>query len=81
LQSLAEQKAEEFKMYWIYIENMLKNFGGMTLDKIYNFLCSVAEPSSSNSSIDNSLEDLKKFLNQMVVEDKLEFQGGLYKIK
>ena len=64
-------------MYWIYIENMLKNFGGMTLDKIYNFLCSVAEPSSS----DNSLEDLKNFLNQMIVEDKLEFQGGLYKIK
>ncbi|CAB4423597.1 unnamed protein product [Rhizophagus irregularis] len=83
IQSLAEQKAEEFKMYWAYIENMLKNLGGMTLEKIHNILCSVAEPtsSSSNSSFDNNLEDLKSFLNQMVVEDKLEFQGGLYKAK
>lgn len=70
-------------MYWAYIENMLKNLGGMTLEKIHNILCSVAEPtsSSSNSSFDNNLEDLKSFLNQMVVEDKLEFQGGLYKAK
>lgn len=60
---------------------MLKNLGGMTLEKIHNILCSVAEPTSSNSSFDNNLEDLKSFLNQMVVEDKLEFQGGLYKVK
>jgi len=79
---LVEQKAEEFKMYWIYIENMLKNLGSMTLEKIHGMLRSVAEPSSSSSnSIDNGLEDLKKFLNQMVEEDKLEFQGGLYKVK
>ncbi|CAI2194697.1 20371_t:CDS:2, partial [Funneliformis geosporum] len=81
IQSLAEQKAEEFKMYWVYIENMLKNLGGMTLEKIYGILCSVAEPSSSSNSIDNNLEDLKMFLNQMVEEDKLEFQGGIYKVK
>ncbi|CAG8517230.1 14060_t:CDS:2 [Funneliformis mosseae] len=81
VQSLAEQKAEEFKMYWVYIENMLKNLGGMTLEKIYGVLCSVAEPSSSSNGIDNSLEDLKMFLNQMVEEDKLEFQGGIYKLK
>jgi hypothetical protein len=68
-------------MYWGYIENMLKNLGGMPLEKIHNILCSVAEPSLSNSSIDNNLEDLKSFLNQMVIEDKLEFQGGLYKVK
>ncbi|RIA89030.1 hypothetical protein C1645_773520 [Glomus cerebriforme] len=81
IQFTAEQKAEEFKMYWIYIENMLKNLGGMTLEKIHNILCSVAEPSSSNSRMDNNLEDLKIFLSQMVAEDKLEFQSGLYKVK
>jgi len=73
IQSLVEQKSEEFKMYWIYIENMLKNLGGMTLEKIHGTLCSVAEPSSSSSNcIDNDLKDLKIFLNQMVEEDKLE---------
>ncbi|KAI9139125.1 hypothetical protein BKA69DRAFT_1030788, partial [Paraphysoderma sedebokerense] len=78
IQTAEEKQAEDMSIYWSYIVGMLTNLGSLPIDRIHSMLSIfVQAPNKFNRSI----EDLRDFLALMVREDKLDFSGGVYKLK
>lgn len=66
------------RVYWLFIQNFLTNFGPQTLDKIQSMMSMfIQEP----VQYARSLDELRAFLALMIREDRLEFAGGMYKLK
>lgn len=77
VQSASARAAEEMKVYWSYIQGMLKNLGSCPVEKIHSFL-KILVPAEKMYS--KSQEDLEQFLNLMVDEEQLEITGNLYSL-
>jgi anaphase-promoting complex subunit 2 len=77
VQSAAARAAEEMKVYWSYIQGMLKNLGPCPVEKIHSFL-KILVPADQMYS--KSQEDLEQYLNLMVEDEKLEMSGNLYSL-
>lgn len=65
------------QVYWQFIVGMLTNLGPLASSRIQTMLSMFVQ----TPKYEKTENDLKKFLNQMVHEDKLEFVGGEYKLK
>ena len=72
--SSADQREEEFEMFWSYIVGMLTNLESMPLDRIYQTLRLFA------SSVECDIEELRAFLDTKVRQHKLSFSGGQYRL-
>ncbi|RUS32149.1 hypothetical protein BC938DRAFT_476169 [Jimgerdemannia flammicorona] len=78
LQSAQEKEAEEMRIYWLFVQNFLTNFGPQSLDKIQGMMTMFVQ---SPTQYSRSAEELRAFLALMIRENRLEFGGGMYKLK
>ena len=72
--SSADQREEEFEMFWSYIVGMLTNLESMPLDRIFQTLRLFA------SAVECDIEELRAFLDTKVRQHKLAFSGGQYRL-
>jgi len=75
LQSNKDQEAEQMRIYWTFISNMVTNLGGITIERMHQML-EVCLPNYKGQ-----IEQLRSFLELMVQENKLELNGDIYSIK
>lgn len=73
--STSDQREEEFKVFWSYIEGMLFNLDSLPLDRIHQMLKMFA---AQDPGMDFSQQELKNFLQRKVKEQKLVFAAGVY---
>ncbi|RKP08253.1 hypothetical protein THASP1DRAFT_15889 [Thamnocephalis sphaerospora] len=76
--SAADQRAEQLRLYWNFIKNMLTSLGSMPLDRIHSMLSMFMQ---GPVRFERSPAELREFLDLMVREDKLELVGGMYRLK
>jgi hypothetical protein len=75
---IKDKIAEDFDIYWSYVNGMLTNFGSLTSQRIHMMLTMfVNGPTKFNKSLD----DLESFLNFKVKEEMLEFIDGMYSLR
>ena len=72
--SSADQREEEFEMFWSYIVGMLTNLESMPLDRIFQTLRLFA------LAVKCDIEELRAFLDTKVRQHKLAFSGGQYRL-
>ena len=72
--SSADQREEEFEVFWSYIVGMLTNLESLPLDRIYQTLRLFV------SSVEWDMEELRAFLDTKVRQHKLAFSGGQYRL-
>lgn len=65
---------EEMRRYETFIFGMLRNLGSMSSEQIHTRLAPFIQPA-------RPLADIKRLLEVMVVEDKLDHQGTVFSIK
>ena len=65
-------------MYWSYVTGMLTNLSSLSLERIYGMLKMFAM--AGDSSVQCSLDDVKKFLQGKVLDGELIYTGGMYKL-
>ncbi|KAJ1673897.1 Anaphase-promoting complex subunit 2 [Spiromyces aspiralis] len=75
IKSDADEKAETMRVYWQYIVGMLTNLGALPLERIHMMLGMFMDGPPP------STDELRAFLSLMVREDKLEFTGGMYRLR
>lgn len=76
--SETDQTIESMRVYWTFVQGMLTNLGSLPLDRIHsmlNMFAKVPTPYSKTSA------ELKRFLEVMVQEEKVEYVDGMYKLK
>lgn len=74
----SEKCIENLQVYWSFINGMLTNLGDLPIDRIQNMLCLFVQ---TPQKYECSMEELKKFLDHLVDEDKLVFKKGVYSLK
>jgi len=74
----SDQRAEELKVFWSYIYNMLVNLESLPLDRIFQMLKMFAVQGPSAVEID--IEELRSFLDERVRQHELLFSGGQYRL-
>jgi anaphase-promoting complex subunit 2 len=73
-----ERREEEMLVFATFITGMLTNLGALSADRIQTMLTMfVQQP----VKYDRSQDELERFLNTLVRDDKLECNGGVYKLK
>ena len=74
----SDQRAEELKVFWSFIYNMLVNLESLPLDRIFQMLRMFAMQGSNAVEID--IEELRSFLDERVRQHELLFSGGQYRL-
>eukprot|EP00237_Pycnococcus_provasolii_P009737 CAMPEP_0198717778 /NCGR_PEP_ID=MMETSP1471-20131121/46443_1 /TAXON_ID=41880 /ORGANISM="Pycnococcus provasolii, Strain RCC733" /LENGTH=139 /DNA_ID=CAMNT_0044478395 /DNA_START=18 /DNA_END=437 /DNA_ORIENTATION=+ len=75
--SKEEQESDNMAVYESYIMGMLTNFDSLSLERIHNMLkMFVVSP-----KYDKSQAELSKFLQRLVTDEKLMYDGGMFKKK
>ena len=74
----ADQREEEFGMFWSYIMGMLTNLDSMPLERIYQTLRIFV--TQGPSAVECDMEELRAFLDTKVRQHKLAFSGGQYRL-
>lgn len=77
--SAHELREEELQVFWTYIVGMLTNLDGLPLERIHQMLKMFASQGPP-SSMECSLQELRKFLDRKVHEHKLLFSGSYYRL-
>lgn len=70
-------KQKSFHVYTSYILGMLNNLGPLPLERIHNLLKIFVK---GDEIYDETVEDLKEFLDELVSTDQLTFDSGKYLI-
>ena len=76
--SSADQREEEFGMFWSYIMGMLTNLDSLPLERIYQTLRIFV--TQGPSAVECDIEELRAFLDSKVRQHKLQFSGGQYRL-
>ena len=75
--SKEEQEADSMAVYESFIIGMLTNFDSLSLERIQNMLkMFVVDP-----TYDKTQAELSKFLQKLVTEEKVAYEGGSYRKK
>ncbi|KAL1920658.1 uncharacterized protein VTP21DRAFT_1035 [Calcarisporiella thermophila] len=78
VKSPEEQEAEAMQGYWTYITGLLTNLGPQPLERIQTMLTMFCQPPARYNK---TADELRRYLELMVREEKLEVTGGLYKLR
>jgi len=76
--SSKDQREEELNVFWSYIVGMLTNLESLPLDRIYQMLRMFAM--QGPSAVECDMTELRAFLDNKVMQHKLAFSGGQYRL-
>ena len=76
---LAGPEVEQIQIFESYIIGMLSNMGQLSLDKIHSMLKMYAS-ATPEVKYNHSPQQLRSFLQQLCVNEKLECSNGLYRL-
>lgn len=68
------------KILQAYLLGMLANFGTLTLSRIHHMLITFSQSDSSEAMIYRNVNEIKRFLDRMISEEKIECSSGHYQL-
>ncbi|KAJ3093051.1 Anaphase-promoting complex subunit 2 [Quaeritorhiza haematococci] len=71
-------ETENMRIYWSFVVGMLTNLGGLPLERIHSMLKMFVQ---GPNPFTGTPEQLRRFLDLMISENKLELNAGTYSLK